>query len=101
MMAKGSAFHEAASSVNRKCHCWYGFLLLRCHISCFCTRRGGGPGRAGCARRQGSLDGRCVSCDFETIEAKEPDIHDCFISPLKSWLFGEWDGIACTSQNPQ
>jgi len=57
------------------------FLLLRRHISCFCTRRGGGLGRAGSPRRQGSFDGRCVSCDFETIEAKEPDIHDCFISP--------------------
>jgi len=29
------------------------------------TRRGG-PGRAGFARRKGSLDGRCVSCDLNT-----------------------------------
>ena len=30
-----TAFHEAASSVNRKCHFWYGFLLLRLHICSF------------------------------------------------------------------
>ncbi len=46
-----------------------------------CTRSGGGPGRAGSALRKGSLDGRCVSCDFTIFEAKEPDILDCFISP--------------------
>ena len=81
MCCNGSGFHEAASSVNRKCHCCMAFLFLRLHISCFCTRLGGGAGRAGSARRQGNLDGRCASCDFVTLEAKEPDIHDCFISP--------------------
>ena len=40
--------------------------------------RGGGQGRAASARRQGSLDGRCGLCDFETLEAKEPDDLDGF-----------------------
>jgi len=47
-----------------------------------CTGRGGGPGRAGSARRKGSLDGRSRFVRFEYFEAKEPDVHDCFISPF-------------------
>jgi len=77
-----TAFHEEAASVHRKSHCGLDFMLLRLHICGFCTRCGGGPGRADSACRKGRLDGRCVSRDFVIVEAKEPDIHDCFISPL-------------------
>jgi len=70
-------FHEGAGSVNRKCHCWYGFFApsplyqLLLHET----------------RRRSRPPGFCVSCDFVTIKAKETDIHDCFPCP-KSWLFG-------------
>ena len=74
-VAKWSAFHEAASSVNRKCHFWFGFFFSFASISVPLheTRRRSRP-RGVCAPK-GSLDGRCVSCDFETIEAKEPEVH--------------------------
>ncbi len=77
-----TAFHEAASSVKRKCHFWYGFFAPSPPYKCSCTGRGGGPGRAGSARRQGSLDGRSRFVRFEYFEAEEPDVHDCFIPPF-------------------
>jgi len=88
MCCNGSGFHEAASSVNRKCHCCMAFLLLRLHISCFCTRLGGGAGRAGSARRQGNLDGRSRFVRFEYFRGEGAGHTRLLHFAQKSWLFG-------------
>ena len=62
------------------------FLLLRLHISCFCTRRGGSPGRAGSARRQGSLDGRFVR--FREHRGERAGHTRLLHFVLNSWLLG-------------
>ena len=52
------------------------------------TGHDGGQGRAGSARRKGSLDGRQAPCDPSISEAKEPDMQYGFRSPLSSFCPG-------------
>ncbi len=76
-----TAIHEAAASVNRKCQAGIAFLLLRRRSSA-CARDAAAVQAARVLRTvSDALTEALVSCDFVTVEAKKPDVYDCFISP--------------------
>ena len=57
------------------------FLLFRLHISASARDEAAVQAARGLRAVRVALTGALVSCDLNTFEAKEPDVHDCFISP--------------------